>query len=288
MRIFGSDKINSLMNLLKMEEDIPIENKMVTRAIENAQKKVEAHNFDIRKHLLQYDDVMNKQRTEIYAFRREILLGESLKPKILGFAEDVADDLLFVHCPEDRYDEWDMESLATAIEGSFAIRPVLDAYKTHENLRDTIISSVLNTYERKEVESGPDVMRYLEKMVMLQVIDTQWKDHLLNIDHMKEGIGLRGYAQKDPVVEYKKEAFELFAEMSDRIKSEVLMRLFRMQVVQDEAVVNIRKEQKNLVYNKSEGGDGPRQPAHRDQKVGRNDPCPCGSGKKYKKCCANK
>ncbi len=288
MRIFGSDKINSLMNLLKMEEDLPIENKMVTKAIENAQKKVEAHNFDIRKHLLQYDDVMNKQRTEIYAFRREVLLGESLKPKILDFSEDVVDDLLFVHCPEDRYDEWDMETLGTAIEGAFAIKTALDAYKTHEDLRDTLVSSVLAAYEKKETESGPELMRYLEKMVMLQVIDTQWKDHLLNIDHMKEGIGLRGYAQKDPVVEYKKEAFELFAEMSDRIKTEVLMRLFRMQVVQDEAEVSIRKEQKNLVYNKREGEDGPRHPAHRDQKVGRNDPCPCGSGKKYKKCCGNK
>jgi preprotein translocase subunit SecA len=288
MRIFGSDKINSLMNLLKMEEDLPIENKMVTKAIENAQKKVEAHNFDIRKHLLQYDDVMNKQRTEIYAFRREILLGESLKPKIMEFVEDVIDDFLYIYCPEGRYDEWDMASLATALEGSFAINPELDAHKTLDDLRETILGAAFGAYEKKEAESGPEVMRYLEKMVMLQVIDTQWKDHLLNIDHMKEGIGLRGYAQRDPVVEYKKEAFELFAEMSERIKSEVLMRLYRMQVVQDEAAVSVRKEQKNLVYNKSEGGEGPRKPTHRDQKVGRNDQCPCGSGKKYKKCCGNK
>ena len=288
MRIFGSDKINSLMTLLKMDEDMPIENKMVTRAIENAQKKVEGHNFDIRKHLLEYDDVMNKQRTEIYSFRREILLSESLKPKIFEMIEDVVDELLFVYCPEDRYDEWDYAGLAVALEGSFAIKPSLNAFKGIDDLKSLIISSLQDAYEKKEVESGAEIMRYLEKMILLQVIDAQWKDHLLNIDHLKEGIGLRGYAQKDPLVEYKKEAFELFAEMSDRIKSEALMRLYKIQVVHEEAEVKIKKEQQRLVYNKSEGGDGARKPAAREQKVGRNEPCPCGSGKKYKKCCANK
>ncbi len=288
MRIFGSDKINSLMTLLKMDEDMPIENKMVTRAIENAQKKVEGHNFDIRKHLLEYDDVMNKQRTEIYSFRREILLSESLKPKIFEMIEDVVDELLFVYCPEDRYDEWDNAGLAVALEGSFAIKPSLNAFKGSDDLKRLIISSLQDAYEKKEVESGAEIMRYLEKMILLQVIDAQWKDHLLNIDHLKEGIGLRGYAQKDPLVEYKKEAFELFAEMSDRIKSEALMRLYKIQVVHEEAEVKIKKEQQRLVYNKSEGGDGARKPAAREQKVGRNEPCPCGSGKKYKKCCANK
>ena len=131
-------------------------------------------------------------------------------------------------------------------------------------------------------------MRYLEKMILLQIIDAQWKDHLLNIDHLKEGIGLRGYAQKDPLVEYKKEAFELFAEMSDRLKSEALMRLFKIQVVHEDAEVKIKKEQQRMVYNRSEGGDGSKQSTPREQKVGRNAPCPCGSGKKYKKCCANK
>ncbi|HTZ18510.1 MAG TPA: preprotein translocase subunit SecA [Dissulfurispiraceae bacterium] len=288
MRIFGSDKINSLMNLLKMDEDIPIENKMVTKAIENAQKKVEAHNFDIRKHLLEYDDVMNKQRTEIYSFRREILLSESMKQKIFELLEDVVDELLFVYCPEDHYDEWDIAGLASALEGSYSIRQKLDGFKGIDELRGLIISSLQEAYEKKETESGAEVMRYLEKMIVLQVIDAQWKDHLLNIDHLKEGIGLRGYAQKDPLVEYKKEAFELFADMSDRIKSEALMRLFKIQVVHEEAEVKVKKEQQRLVYNKSEGGDGTRQPARKDQKIGRNDPCPCGSGKKYKKCCANK
>ena len=288
MRIFGSDKINSLMNLLKMDEDIPIENKMVTKAIENAQKKVESHNFDIRKHLLEYDDVMNKQRTEIYAFRREILLSDSLKPKLFEILDDVVDELLFVYCPEERYDEWDMAGLGVALEGTFSIRPSLDAFKGVEDLRGLIVSSVQGAYEKKESESGTDIMRYLEKMILLQVIDAQWKDHLLNIDHLKEGIGLRGYAQKDPLVEYKKEAFELFADMSDRIKSEALMRLFKIQVVHEEPEVQIKKEQQRLIYNKSESGGGERQPARKEQKVGRNEPCPCGSGKKYKKCCANK
>ncbi|HMK55817.1 MAG TPA: preprotein translocase subunit SecA, partial [Dissulfurispiraceae bacterium] len=224
MRIFGSDKINSLMNLLKMDEDIPIENRMVTKAIENAQKKVEAHNFDIRKHLLEYDDVMNKQRTEIYSFRKEILLGESLKPKVFDIIEDVVDEFLFVYCPEERYDEWDLPGLSAALEGAYGIRPSLDGFKGTPDLRELIVSSLREMYETKEAESGSDIMRYLEKMVLLQIIDTQWKDHLLNIDHLKEGIGLRGYAQKDPLVEYKKEAFELFADMSERIKSEALTR----------------------------------------------------------------
>jgi len=285
MRIFGSDKINSLMDMLKMDEDLPIENKMVTKAIENAQKKVEAHNFDIRKHLLQYDDVMNKQRTEIYSFRRDILVGESLKSRILELSEDITDELLYAYCPEERYDEWNIDGLSTAMESAYGIRPSLEDYRTLDDLREKIIAAFADAYEKKEAETGEDATRYLEKMVTLHVIDTQWKDHLLNIDHMKEGIGLRGYAQRDPVVEYKKEAFDLFAEMSDRIKSEVMMRLLRMQIVQDEETIEIRKEQKNLVYNKSDAGDIPRQQAHREQKVGRNEPCPCGSGKKYKKCC---
>jgi preprotein translocase subunit SecA len=286
MRIFGSDKINSLMTLLKMDEDMPIENKMVTKAIENAQKKVEGHNFDIRKHLLEYDDVMNKQRTEIYSFRREILLSESLKPKIFEMLEDVVDELLFVYCPEDRYDEWDTAGLAIALEGSFSIKQSLDEVKGIDDTRSLIMTALREVYEKKEVESGAEIMRYLEKMILLQVIDAQWKDHLLNIDHLKEGIGLRGYAQKDPLVEYKKEAFELFADMSDRIKSEALMRLYKIQVVHEETEVKIKKEQQRLIYNKSDGGDGPRRPSSREQKVGRNEPCPCGSGKKYKKCCA--
>jgi preprotein translocase subunit SecA len=284
MRIFGSDKINSLMNLLKMDESIPIENKMVTRAIENAQKKVEAHNFDIRKHLLEYDDVMNKQRTEIYGFRREVLTSESLKDKVHEMIEDSVDELLYAYCPEEKgRTEWDLSGLGDSLYGMFSVPLDGRGAGNLEEMRDGLTRTLAEAYERKEQEIGEPMMRYIEKMLFLQVIDSQWKDHLLGIDHIKEGIGLRGYAQRDPLVEYKKEAFSLFEGMSDRINTEILTRLFKIQVRKEEPELRVQAQQR-LVYNRGEG-DGGRQPAHRDRKVGRNDPCPCGSGKKYKKCC---
>lgn len=295
MRIFGSDRINGLMNLLKMDENVPIENKMVTKAIENAQKRVEAHNFEIRKHLLEYDDVMNKQRKEIYSFRREVLQSESLKDRIFEMMEDEIDELLSVYCPDTG--DWDINGLKDALYGLFSVALQLDESKSMNELRDLIISGVKEAYESKEQEAGPEFMRYIEKMVLLQVIDAQWKDHLLGIDHIKEGIGLRGYAQRDPLVEYKKEAFELFADMSRRINTEVLMRLFKIQVSHEETTeVGSRVKSApprgarpggqgvKLIYNRGEG-DGGQQPVHKEKKIGRNDPCPCGSGKKYKKCC---
>ncbi len=284
MRIFGSDRINGLMNLLKMDEDIPIENKMVTRAIENAQKRVEAHNFDIRKHLLEYDDVMNKQRSEIYSFRKEVLQSESLKDRVFEMLEDEVEEFLALYCPQDAArDEWDLNGLKDALYGLFSIKLQAAGSGTLGGIRNAIITAAQQAYEDKEKEAGSEVMRYLEKMITLQMIDTQWKDHLLGIDHMKEGIGLRGYAQRDPLVEYKKEAFELFADMSKRIITESLSRLFRVQVKQEEAEVKLQSRQR-LVYNRGDG-DGVQQPVHKDKKVGRNDPCPCGSGRKYKKCC---
>ncbi|MDI6802060.1 MAG: preprotein translocase subunit SecA [Thermodesulfovibrionales bacterium] len=285
MRIFGSDRINGLMNLLKMDESIPIENKMVTRAIENAQKRVEAHNFDIRKHLLEYDDVMNKQRKEIYAFRREVLQSESLKDRVFEMIEDEVDDLLSVYCPDNVVrDEWDMNGLKDALYGLFSVNLQLDELKNAGELENLIVPHVKEAYESKEAEASPEFMRHVEKMLFLQVIDTQWKDHLLGIDHIKEGIGLRGYAQRDPLVEYKKEAFELFADMSRRISTEILMRLFKIQIRrEEESEINIKAQQR-LAYNRGDGGEG-QQPVHREKKTGRNDPCPCGSGKKYKKCC---
>ncbi|TAN42853.1 MAG: preprotein translocase subunit SecA [Nitrospirae bacterium] len=286
MRIFGSDRIDSLMNLLKMDEWVPIENKMVTKAIENAQKKVEAHNFDIRKHLLEYDDVMNKQRSEIYKFRRDVLTGENLRDKIFDMIEDEADGLVSVFCSEDSgYDEWDLKGLSDAIYGAFGISLDIPDTGSAEALYDLVAARAKEAYERKEEEVGQDVMRYMERVVLLQIIDTQWKDHLLGIDHIKEGIGLRGYAQRDPLVEYKKEAFNLFSEMSQRINSEALMRLFRIQI-KSETENEMREREHRLVFNR--GTEGVKQPAHSDNKVGRNDPCPCGSGKKYKKCCGAK
>ncbi len=286
MRIFGSDRISGLMNLLKMEEDVPIENKMVSRAIENSQKRVEAHNFDIRKHLLEYDDVMNKQRKEIYAFRLEVLQRESLKDRVMDMIDDEVDGFISVFCPENTdSEEWDSNGLKDALYGTFSINIQPDLSLSRNELADKISAAVKQMYDQKEKEAGSEIIRYMEKVVLLQVIDTQWKDHLLGIDHLKEGIGLRGYAQKDPLVEYKKEAFELFADMSGRIINEVLMRLFRIQVKHEgETEIKEQPRQQQLVYNRGTG-DEPRQPVHKDRKVGRNDPCPCGSGKKYKKCC---
>ncbi|NTU43773.1 MAG: preprotein translocase subunit SecA, partial [Nitrospirales bacterium] len=192
MRIFGSDRINGLMNLLKMDESIPIENKMVTKAIESAQKRVEAHNFDIRKHLLEYDDVMNKQRKEIYAFRKEVLQSEALQEKILDLIDDEVDELLSVYCPDGIIpEEWDLTGLSDAVYGVFSVRLGISGVKDKESMRNFILTMVRNAFSEKEAEAGPEFMRYVEKVVLLQVIDTQWKDHLLGIDHMKEGIGLR-------------------------------------------------------------------------------------------------
>jgi preprotein translocase subunit SecA len=285
MRIFGSDRISGLMGKLGMEEDMPIENKMVTRAIENAQKKVEEHNFDIRKHLLEYDDVMNKQRTEIYSFRREILKGENLKERILDMVEEVIDELLFIYCPEEKHrDDWDMKGLKDAVYGIFSVTPdASDA--TVQLLRESLLSEVEKAYNTKESEVGSDVIRYLEKVVLLQIIDTQWKDHLLAIDYLKEGIGLRGYGQKDPLVEYKKEAFDMFADLTSRIATEVVSRLYKIQVQKPETVRREPVKQARLNYNRGEVSGGTVQTVRRGKKVGRNDPCPCGSGKKFKRCC---
>jgi preprotein translocase subunit SecA len=285
MRIFGSDRISGLMSRLGMEEDVPIENKMVSKAIENAQKKVEAHNFDIRKHLIEYDDIMNKQRTEIYSFRKEILQGEGLKEKILQMVDDIVEEVLQIYCPEDKHpEEWDMKGLKDAVYGIFAVT-FSETPSGIDRLRDSLSSAIKAAYEQKETDMGSEMMRYLEKVVFLQVLDTQWKDHLLGMDHLKEGIGLRGYGQRDPLTEYKKEAFEIFADLTGRISADTLSRLFKIQVREEETPKKQRILQKQPVrYNRGEGADA-NQPVSRGRKIGRNDPCPCGSGKKYKKCC---
>ncbi len=284
MRIFGSDRISGLMDKFGMEEDMPIENKMVTKAIENAQKRVEAHNFDIRKHLIEYDDVMNKQRSEVYSFRKEILQGIKLRDRLFDMIEDVIDELLLIYCPEEKHsEEWDMKGIKDALYRVFAISPELIP-NSRDSLREFLLSAVRHAYEQKESEIGNDLMRYLEKVIMLQVIDSQWKDHLLGMDHLKEGIGLRGYGQKDPLVEYKKEAFDVFAEMTSRISTEIVTRLFKIQVQTKEAVRKEPVRQAPVTYNRGEGSSST-QTVRRAKKVGRNDLCPCGSGRKFKKCC---
>jgi preprotein translocase subunit SecA len=285
MRIFGSDRISGLMEKFGMDEDMPIENKMVTKAIENAQKRVEAHNFDIRKHLIDYDDVMNKQRSEVYSFRREILQGSNLKDRLFDMVEDVIDELLVIYCPEEKHsEEWDMKGMKDALYGVFSVSPDLSP-DSRESFREFLLVEVKQAYEQKEQEIGQDLLRYLEKVIMLQVIDSQWKDHLLGMDHLKEGIGLRGYGQKDPLVEYKKEAFDVFAAMTARISTEIVTRLFKMQVQTKETVRKEPVRQAPVTYNRGEGSATTVQTVRRAKKVGRNDLCPCGSGKKYKKCC---
>jgi preprotein translocase subunit SecA len=282
MRIFGSDRISGLMDRLGMDDEVPIENKMISKAVENAQKKVEGHNFDIRKHLIEYDDVMNKQRQEIYSFRREILQGKELKERIFEMIDDTVDELLYIYCPEDKQsDEWDIKGLKDSVYGIFSIP--LDELPSDKPLVEYLSSEIKRFYEIKEKDVGNDLMRYLEKMVMLQLVDAQWKDHLLAMDHLKEGIGLRGYGQRDPLTEYKKEAFEIFADMGERISRETLTRLFKIQVREEKEIKKTSHKQK-INYNRGEGAE-PQRPVQRDRKVGRNEPCPCGSGKKYKKCC---
>lgn len=283
MRIFGSERISGLMGKLGMDDDVPIENRMVSSAIENAQKRVESQNFDIRKHLLEYDDVMNKQRKEIYAYRKEILQSQDIKDKILLMIDEVAEEIISVHCPEDQNsEEWDMKGLKDSLYGTFSvsIEAVLDNFQT---IKDTVFSEVKKAYEKKEDEAGSDMMRYLERMMVLQVVDSQWKDHLLAMDHLKEGIGLRGYGQRDPLVEYKKEGFDMFSEMSGRISFEIITRLFKIQIQRSQEAEIERTRRINLNYNRGDASSA--EPVTKGKKIGRNDPCPCGSGKKYKKCC---
>ncbi len=284
MRIFYSDRVSGLMGKLGMDDSMPIENKMVSKAIENAQKRVESQNFDIRKHLLEYDDVMNKQRIEIYTFRRELLQGSDVSDRIFGMSDDAIDELISVHCPEDKHKEdWDIKALKDSVYGMFDIT-LSDVPDTADGLRDMLSSETRNHYRKKEEDIGSELMRQMEKWILLQVVDSQWKDHLLAMDHLKEGIGLRGYAQRDPLVEYKKEAFDIFSELSGRISTEVVMRLFKIQVQKNqEDRIKTQQQKVSVNYNRGEGSS--QQTVTRGKKIGRNDPCPCGSGRKYKKCC---
>jgi preprotein translocase subunit SecA len=267
-----------------MEEDIPIENKIVTKAIENAQKRVEAHNFDIRKHLLEYDDVMNKQRKEIYSFRKELLQGDNLKDRIFSMIDEVVDEMISIYCSEDKHGEgWDLKGLSDAVYGIFSIVPNVTPSDSN-SLREALSLQIRDAYERKESEIGSGMLRYIEKILLLQVVDSQWKDHLLAMDHLKEGIGLRGYGQRDPLAEYKKEAFEMFADLTGRMSTEVLSRIFKIQVQKQETIRSEPVKQAQLNYNRGEATSAV-QTVRRGKKVGRNEPCPCGSGKKFKKCC---
>jgi preprotein translocase subunit SecA len=292
MRIFAAERISGLMQRIGMEEDEPLEHRLVSRAIENAQSRVEAQNFTVRKQLIEYDDVMNQQREVIYRQRREALRGGELKPVILDMVEDVLDGVLGQSTAADKYvEDWDLEKLNGEIFRYFGV----DARLNQESLQDIrqdqlyedLLERIKERYDAREKEFSESVMRDLENYVLLQTLDSLWKDHLLNMDHLKEGIGLRGYGQRDPLVEYKKEAHEIFEDMIERLKEETVRLLFHIQLQREEQVQELRKEQEEqpMFYGPPEGGAPRSQAVRKDKKVGRNDPCPCGSGKKYKKCC---
>ncbi|MBN1957983.1 MAG: preprotein translocase subunit SecA [Desulfuromonadales bacterium] len=293
LRIFGSQRVAFVMDKLRIPEGEPIEHGIISKAIENAQKKVEAHNFDIRKHLLEYDDVMNRQREVIYTQRREVLGGEQLKETYQGIVLETIEDMIASFCPEKTTaGDWDWERLTEDFFNQFYFVPDFTALDQKAVKREELEAWLKQQAEarlnEKEADFTPPIMEQLMRILLLQAIDTQWKDHLLSIDHLKEGIGLRGYGQKNPKEEYKREAYSLFMEMMGRVRGEVLQKIFRIQLAREEDVEQMEAQQRKqqLSLNKVGGEDQGKTPTTRDQdKVGRNDPCPCGSGKKYKKCC---
>jgi preprotein translocase subunit SecA len=294
MRIFGSDRIKGLMGKLGMEEGEPIEHGMVSRAIERAQKQVEGRNFEIRKHLLEYDDVMNKQREAIYKLRRDTLEGREGREYVFEVVAGIVDGLLDTHC-SDKVDprDWDFSGLRKELLAYFNISPgePLDIEDLGlDELRETLLATVEARYGEREERHEAEVMRSFERAIMLHSVDTAWKDHLLALDHLKEGIGLRGYGQRDPLQEYKKESFDLFQAMKERVEDDIVQRLFRYEPMTEEQMIEQRRRRERVAPRielsappKMEG-QRPQPTVHRDAKVGRNDPCPCGSGKKYKKC----
>jgi preprotein translocase subunit SecA len=299
MRIFASDRISGIMQSLGMDEGVPIESKLITRQIERAQKQVEARNFEIRKHLLEYDDVMNKQREAIYAIRRELLEGADQKGYVLELANDIVLDMMDKYTPREKpADTWDMEGLRVSVGNQFGIdiaQVGIDLKNPmYEEIGDKLPGSVRKIYEEKEQRFGAEYLRFQERMIMLQVLDMQWKDHLWSLDHLKEGIGLRGYGQRDPLIEYKKESFDMFEALRTRMEEETIRYLYLFEPISREEQDARQREreleearrksrEQNLVY--SAGESAPAAPTKREaSKVGRNDPCPCGSGKKFKKC----
>jgi preprotein translocase subunit SecA len=330
MRIFGSDRISGLMQKLGMEEGVPIEHGMVTRAIERAQKQVEAQNFSVRKHLLEYDDVMNKQRENIYALRRQILEGKiqlesengievvGTHDYLMELAQDILDSLMETYAAREAdFEQWDLDALRRDVARVYAVdTTALDfSDRTADEIREMIWDRVKAFYAEKEAIIGPEMLQRLERDIMLQVVDVQWKDHLYSLDHLKEGIGLRGYGQKDPLVEYKRESFQMFQDMKERVDEEVVRYLWSLQLRPAAAVGEptparpLRPASRpTMIFNNPSAdrtagaaapipSGAPRQPARvggddalpktvrrEEPKVGRNDPCPCGSGKKYKKC----
>jgi preprotein translocase subunit SecA len=281
------------MDRLKIPEGEPIEHRFISKAIENAQKKVEGHNFDIRKHLIEYDDVMNTQRNVIYSQRREVLAEEQLPETYAAIMEEIVEDIVATFCPEkSNPEDWNWKSLSEDFYTQFNMTPAPLEVAAHDLTPAVLLAhlkeQVRQRFQERETEFTPPVMAHLMKVLLLQTIDAQWKDHLLSIDHLKEGIGLRGYAQRNPKQEYKREAYELFLQVMGRIRQEVIQKLFRIQLAKEQDVerMETRQRRHQMVFNRAGDADVASKPQIRqDKKVGRNDLCPCGSGLKFKKCC---
>jgi preprotein translocase subunit SecA len=310
LRIFGSERIASVMDKLGIDEGEPIEHKFITKAIENAQKKVEGHNFDIRKQLLEYDDVMNKQREVIYGWRKDVLTSENLRDEIVEMACEMVPDVIGPFVDEKMYpDEWNWKGMDDAFFKQVHFRLSLTDEEKEQMTMAALVEyaekKITDYYAARESKYGEEILRFLERMILLQSIDLNWKDHLFSIDQMREGIGLRGYGQQDPLRVYQQEAFDMFQDMIFRIKQDAVERLFAVEIEQEEVVEDLsylsmsdesaislgrgemmaRPMQPELPPEAQGGSDRPSTYRRTGKKVGRNDPCPCGSGKKYKKCC---
>jgi preprotein translocase subunit SecA len=294
LRIFGSDRISSIMDKLGMEEDEPIEHNMISKAIENAQRKVEGHNFDIRKHLLEYDDVMNDQRKMIHSQRKEVLGGEDVSYIVADMIEDLIPSIAMEFCDEKRPSEdWDWSGIFDRVSANMGLElnwsdDVKKGLKP-DTFEKNLLEEMEAAYKAREEELGKETLRQLERYIVLQMVDNHWKDHLLGMDHLKEGIGLRGYGQKNPLDEYKKEGFNMFNDMIGRVREKTVSTLMRVKLARQDEVEELEQEkrrQRQEMEMSRGAGDETQRPTRREgDKVGRNAPCPCGSGKKYKRCC---
>ncbi|AEM78053.1 preprotein translocase subunit SecA [Thermoanaerobacter wiegelii] len=288
MRLFGSERVKNMMDSLGIDDDQPIEHKILTKQIEQAQKKVEGINFDTRKHVLQYDDVMNKQREIIYAQRRKVLEGENLKESILEMVKSIIERNVEIYTAGSKYpEEWDIKGLLDHLYDMFLEKDsvVIDVdidRLDKEVLTDIIYEEAVRQYEKKEAEIGPEQMREIERIVLLRVVDTKWMDHIDEMDQLRQGIGLRAYGQVDPLIEYKKIAFDMFEDLIQSIQEDTVKFLYHIQINKDNM---IQREQVAKPISTNVDAEDKKQPVVKGKKVGRNDPCPCGSGKKYKKCC---
>jgi len=292
MRIFGSDRIASVMQRLKIPEDQPIEHPWITRALERAQQRVERRNFEIRKQLLEYDDVMNQQREVIYKERGKILEKKNVKDEVWEMIEDTIGSIVSFYTDEKiRPEEWDLVGLSKKIRNLFSVDVYADDLKgiyNREGIKEKTIEAVKKAYEEKEREIGEDLMRQLERVILLHTLDSRWKDHLYAMDSLKEGVGLRGYGQRDPLVEYKREAYNMFEDLIQRVKEEVSELIFKVQISKKPSLKRTSPEPVLVGGGNSSlssGKESSKAKVKSSKKIGRNDPCPCGSGKKYKYCC---